>query len=111
MFRTYNEETRTFKHDTKEIKAYAVLGVKPNWIQLVVHRPLGNQFAKNSWVVCEEETSHIIFAQPAGLISTDKKAPDRKSAVIHALEKMEKAGKQAVMEAIKTANKTREEVL
>ena len=96
----YNPDTK--KHDIydKELAshAFAVLGVKPNWIQLVVHRPIhGKRYKRTEWVVSERETSCIVYRNGSNTSVT------KEEAVLYALAKLEKNGKENVMKLVNKA--------
>ena len=128
----YNKETK--KNDIIEYmpvsKAYAVLGVKPNWLQIVVHRAhedykmtsrksnidgiveaLANPkiFKKDSiWVVSEMNTTGAIFI---GIDVEDDngkqlRVRSREDAVLFALESIERHGKESVLGSMALAKKT-----
>ena len=128
----YNKETK--KNDIIEYmpvsKAYAVLGVKPNWLQIVVHRAhedykmksrkssvdgiseaLANPkiFKKDSiWVVSEMNTTAAILI---GVGIEDENGKEirvrsREDAVLFALEHIEKYGKESVVNSMSLAKKT-----
>lgn len=112
----YNKETKETRISSyKVLKAYGVMGVKPNWVQLVVHRPLADQSYRSAgsvnsmipkeetWVVCERETTSLAWRpiEASDGRGNGYKVRSRDEAVMFALEKLERVGKEKVLNQLK----------
>ena len=102
---SFNEKSRKNDIPSKENipKAYAVLGVKPNWLQLVVHRPLASAKEQSTWIVSERESGSVIMSQKYVPKEERKKYKIRTKdeAVLFALERMERIGKDEIIKQMK----------
>ncbi len=101
----FNEKSGKNDIQSKENipNAHAVLGVKPNWVQLVVHRPLESAKDQGTWIVSERESGSVIMSQK--YVPKEEKKQYRirtkDEAVLFALERIERIGKDEIVKQMK----------
>ena len=101
----FNEKSGKNDIQSKENipNAHAVLGVKPNWVQLVVHRPLESAKEQGTWIVSERESGAVIMSQKyvPKEEKTKYKIRTKDEAVLFALERIERIGKDEIIKQMK----------